>query len=358
MPKIVLKNVSKSYGRVVALKDVNLEVNDGEFVCLLGPPGSGRTTILKLIAGLEEPDSGEIYIGGRLVNKVPPQERGVSMMFESLALYPHMNVYENLAFPLRKLKLPEKEIEARVKEVTGLLKIDFLLDRRPAQLSGGERQRVALARALIKKPSIILLDEPLGHLDAKLRLHSRVEITKIQRKLKQTAIMSTFDSLDAISTADRIAFMERGRIVQYDTPKGIYDKPKNVLVASSIGSPPMNLIHCVLRKRNEKMYVYSENLELDVTKFKDQLSDKVDSKLTLGVRPSDIKVSEKPPGTESKVYAVEPIGRENILTLNIGSITLLAKVPSSIILRPEDKVWINPEIGKIHLFDQSGETIL
>jgi ABC-type sugar transport system ATPase subunit len=150
MPRITLKNVSKRYGKKVALDDINLEVNDGEFVCLLGPPGSGKTTMLRLIAGLEEPDSGEIYIGDRLVNKLPPQERGVSMMFESLALYPHMNVYENLAFPLRKLRLPEKEIEASVKEVTSLLKIDFLLDKRPAHLSGGERQRVALARALIK----------------------------------------------------------------------------------------------------------------------------------------------------------------------------------------------------------------
>ena len=358
MPRITLKNVSKRYGKKVALDNINLEVNDGEFVCLLGPPGSGKTTILKLIAGLEEPDSGEIYLGDRVVNKLPPQERGVSMMFESLALYPHMSVYENLAFPLRKLKLPEKEIEASVKEVTSLLKIDLLLDKRPAQLSGGERQRVALARALIKKPSIILLDEPLGHLDAKLRLHARVEIRKIQRDLKQTAIMSTFDSLDAISTADRIAFMDRGRIVQYDTPKDIYDKPKNMLVASSIGVPPMNLIHCVLKEEDEKMYIYSENFELDVTKFKGQLADKVDSKLTLGIRPSDIKVSEEPSGIESKVYAVEPVGRENILTLNVGNTALLAKVPSSLILRPGNKVWINPDINKIHLFDQDGEAIL
>jgi ABC-type sugar transport system ATPase subunit len=189
-------------------------------------------------------------------------------------------------------------------------------------------------------------------------LHARVEIRKIQRALKQTAIMSTFDSLDAISTADRIAFMDRGRIVQYDTPKRIYDEPKNILVASSVGSPPMNLIHCVLEGRNGKIYVSSESLELDVTKFKGQLSDKVDSKLTLGIRPSDIKVSEKPPGIESEVYAVEPIGRENILTLNVGDITFLAKVPPSLTFRPGDKIWINPDINKIHLFDQDGEAIL
>lgn len=358
MPKIYLKNLTKKYGKRVAVDNVSLEIDDGEFACLLGPPGSGRTTVLKLIAGLESPDSGEIFIGDRLVNRLPPQERGVSMMFESLALYPHMTVRKNLAFPLGKLKLSQKEIDESVREIAHLLRIDQLLDRRPAQLSGGERQRVALGRALVKKPSVLLLDEPLGHLDAKLRLYARVEIKKVQRELKQTAVMSTFDSLDAISTADRIALMKDGKVVQFDTPRKIYDKPKSIFVASSIGSPSMNLIKGILKKKNESVGLSCKDFELDATKYKDLLYDKIDSEVTLGIRPSDVRVSKTPPGIESYVFVVEPVGHEKILTLKFKETMIVAKAPLDMSFRPGEKLWIEPDIDRIHLFDKAGESII
>jgi len=358
MPEIYLKNVTKKYGKKVAVDAVNLRIDDGEFACLLGPPGSGRTTVLKLIAGLESPDSGEIRIGDRLVNRLPPQERGVSMMFESLALYPHLTVHRNLAFPLEKLKRPRTEIDENVREVANLLRIDQLLERKPAQLSGGERQRVALGRALVKKPTVLLLDEPLGHLDAKLRLYARVEIRKVQRQLKQTAVMSTFDSLDAMSMGDRIALMKEGKIAQFGTPREIYDDPRSIFAASSIGSPQMNLIKCVLKSKNGTVCLVSEGFELDATRYKESLSDKVGSEVTLGIRPGDIELSKSGAGIESHVFAVEPMGHEKIITLKLNQTMVVAKTALEMRFTAGEKLRVQFDVAKIHLFDKAGESIV
>ena len=311
-----------------------------------------------MIAGLENPSSGEIYIGDRLVNDLSPRERDVAMMFESLALYPHMTVYKNLAFPLKKMNLTEKEVDERVSETASSLGLGSLLDRVPTQLSGGEKQRVALGRSLVKRPSVLLLDEPLGHLDVKLRVSARAEIKRIQRQLKQTVITATFDSMDALSMADRIALMGKGRFIQFDTPTKLYEEPKNILVASSIGSPSINLLNCVLEKKNERICAVSRDFELDLTKLGPSLSGKVGSNLTLGIRPSDIEVSGKPPGIEAEVSVVELTGYENILTLNFGESTILAKTQSTLTLRSGEKVWIKPNPDRIHLFDESGQSVL
>lgn len=357
MPQIELKNVTKKFGKKVAVDDLTLTIKDGEFFCLLGPSGSGRTTTLRLIAGLEKPDSGGIYIDGRLVNDLPPIERDVAMTFETLALYPHMTVYENLAFPLRKADLTEDEVKYRVSEVAELLRIGDLLNRRPAQLSGGERQRVALGRALVKKPSILLLDEPLGHLDAKLRLYARIEIKKIQRSLKQTVVMATFESLDAISMADRVGVMRNGRLLQADEPAKLYENPRFLFVATSIGSPPINIIHCVLKEEDGNLELSSNGFSINMNKFRDALVDKIGSKVILGIRPSDIKVSTSPPGIEADIYAVEPVGHETILTLDVSGIILIAKVPETVPMKSGTKVWIEPILERMHLFDSSEEAI-
>lgn len=357
MPQIELRNVTKKFGRKIAVDDLTLTIKNGELFCLLGPSGSGRTTVLRLIAGLEKPDSGEIYIDNKLVNDLPPIERDVAMTFETLALYPHLTVYENLTFPLRKLNLTEDEIKSRVNEVAEMLRIGGLLNRRPAQLSGGERQRVSLGRALVKKTGILLLDEPLGHLDAKLRLYARVEIKKIQRALKQTVIMATFDSLDAISMGDRIGVMKDGRILQAGEPAELYENPKSLFVATSIGSPPINTVSCVLKEEGGKIVLSSNGFSIDVDKFGDVLFNKIGSKVILGVRPSDIKVSTTPPGIEASIYAVEPVGHETILTLDASGVTLIAKVPQTVSMESGAKVWIEPILERIHLFDQNEEII-
>ena len=357
MPEIYLENVVKRYGKHVAVNNLTLRVNDREFLSLLGPPGSGKSTLLKLIAGLEKPDSGNIYIDGRLVNEVPPIERGVAMMFETLALYPHMTVYENLAFPLRKLNLSEEEIRMRVRETAELLRIDHLLDRKPAQLSGGERQRVALGRALTKKSNILLLDEPLGHLDAKLRVYARVEIRKIQKLLGQTAIMSTFSVFDAATISDRIALMNNGEILQVDSPKTVFEKPRNIFVAKCVSSLPLNLISCRVDKKQDRMFLSSEGFELDVTKISQMLLDRIGQKIILGIRPSVITLKSSPPGIEAIVDTVEPMGPENVLKINAGGIDMFVKAPSTWVYRRGEKIWAEPTLERIYIFDENEELI-
>ncbi|MEM2188012.1 MAG: ABC transporter ATP-binding protein [Nitrososphaerota archaeon] len=357
MPEIILENVTKRYGRYVAVKNLTLKVNDKEFFGLLGSPGSGKSTVLRLIAGLETPDEGNIYIDGKLVNNVPPLKRDVAMMFETLALYPHMTVYDNLAFPLRKLNLSEEEIRNRIRETAELLKIDHLLDRRPAQLSGGERQRVALGRALVKRSKILLLDEPLGHLDAKLRVYARVEIKRIQRELGQTVIMSTFNVMDAATISDRIGLMSKGELLQVDEPKVFFDKPKNLLVAKYISSLPLNVIYCVLENKEGRLLLTSQGFKLDVSELSLILANRIGEKLILGIRPSAVRVRDTPPGVEGIVDAIEPMGSENILRINAGGVEMFIKAPVARRYRSGEKIWIDPMLDKIYIFDEREERI-
>jgi len=357
MPEIYLENITKRYGKRVVVKNLTLKVNDKEFFSLLGPPGSGKSTILRIIAGLETPDEGNVYIDGRLVNNVSPLERDVAMMFETLALYPHMTVYENFAFPLRKLNLSEEEIRNRIKETAELLKIDHLLDRRPAQLSGGERQRVALGRALVKRSRILLLDEPLGHLDAKLRVYARVEIKKIQEKFGQTAIMSTFSVTDAVTISDRMGLIFNGELLQVGRPKDLIEKPRNLFVAKYLSSLPLNLIYCTLEYKEGRLILSSERFDIDVSMLSEILAKKVGEKLMVGIRPSVMNVKDAPPGIEATVDAVEPLGAENILKVNAGGVEMFVKVPSTRKYKYGDRVWMEPMLDRIYIFDEKGEAI-
>ncbi|HDM75760.1 MAG TPA: ABC transporter ATP-binding protein, partial [Deltaproteobacteria bacterium] len=250
MISVTLKNLKKYFGSIKAVDDLNLKVKEGEFMVLLGPSGCGKTTTLLTIAGFYRPTSGEVYFNERKVNNLPPRSRNIGMVFQSYALYPHMKVLDNIAFPLKLKKLPRREWHEKVKKVARLLQIDELLDRMPAQLSGGQQQRVALARALVKEPQLLLLDEPLSNLDAKLRILMRAELKRLQKDLGITTIFVTHDQIEAMTMADRIAVLRSGKLQQVGTPTELYDEPVNIFVASFIGTPPMNLISGRIEKKD------------------------------------------------------------------------------------------------------------
>ncbi len=286
MARVEVRNLAKKFGKVTALAGVDLEVKDGEFIVLLGPSGCGKTTLLRTVAGLETPTEGDVYIDDTCVTRFPPRVRGVAMVFQSYALYPHMTVYENIAYPLKARKMPEEQIQQKVQEVSRMLHIERLLDRRPRALSGGERQRTALARALVREPTVFLLDEPLSNLDAKLRTSARVELKRLQMNTGITTIYVTHDQVEALSLGDRIVIMDAGRIHQVGTPEQIYNDPTDAFVAAFVGSPPMNLIH-------------RDNV-------------------ILGFRPEDFQPVETFPGEELmefdyQVIAIEPLGFEKII---------------------------------------------
>ncbi len=249
MASVTYKNVSKKFGDVIALSDLNLEIVDKEFLVLVGPSGCGKTTALRCLAGLEEITDGEVLIGDRVVNDIPPKDRDIAMVFQSYALYPHMSVYDNMAFGLKLRHVPKEDIKRRVEEAAKILGIEHLLKRKPRELSGGQRQRVAVGRAIVREPKVFLFDEPLSNLDAKLRVQTRAEISKLHHRLQTTFIYVTHDQMEAMTMATRIAVMNKGLLQQLDTPQNLYDKPNNLFVAGFIGSPAMNFFPATLRKK-------------------------------------------------------------------------------------------------------------
>src|SRR5213596_975281 len=293
MARVEIRGLRKEFEGTVAVENLDLEVRDKEFVVLLGPSGCGKTTTLRCIAGLEEADGGEIYIGDRLVNDLDPKERNIAMVFQSYALYPHMTVYGNMAFPLENARLSEREVVDRVNRTAKLLQIEALLGRKPAQLSGGQRQRVALGRAIVREPTVFLMDEPLSNLDAQLRVVMRAELKKLQKDLGVTTIYVTHDQVEAMTMADRVALLNKGMLQQYDGPRSLYSHPANEFTAAFIGSPPINLIECDL----------VDGSLLDAADFSVPLPDQFaeacgrnsTTKLVLGVRPQDIHVSTVEP---------------------------------------------------------------
>lgn len=351
----------KKFDKTVAVDNVSFEVKDGEFVILLGPSGCGKTTTLRCIAGLETPDEGEIYIGDKLVNDLPPKDRDVAMVFQSYALYPHMSVYDNLAFPLKMRKYPKDEIDRRVREVARLLRIEDLLDRRPRQLSGGQQQRVALGRALVRNPQVWLMDEPLSNLDAKLRVYMRAELKKLQKDLGITTIYVTHDQAEAMAMGDRIAVMDRGKILQYDEPHAVYDNPANIFVAGFLGSPPMNFIDAAVVERDARMVldagIFQYQLPDDLAKLlRERLTG---DKVVIGFRPEHMILSiEKTPESvfQADVYVVEPMGSSYVVDLKAGDYLLKAISPITVKLPPiGEKVWVGFPPEKIHLFDAKTE---
>jgi ABC-type sugar transport system ATPase subunit len=359
MVSVNLVELSKHFKGVVAVDNLNLKIRDGEFVALLGPSGCGKTTTLLMIAGIYRPTRGYIYFDDMLMNDIPPKDRNVGMVFQSYALYPHMTVYDNIAFPLKLKKRPKDEIRKKIVEVTKMLGIHELLDRKPSQLSGGQQQRVALARALVKEPNIFLMDEPLSNLDAKLRIQMRAELKRMQKDLGITTIYVTHDQVEAMTMADRIAVMNLGRLQQYGPPDELYNKPKNLFVAGFIGSIPMNFIEGYLRRRDGEIILEGPDYMFKIPREYIEIIKEynIDEEVILGVRPEDIILLKGE--YTGLVYVVEPLGRDKIIHIDIGDAIIRALAPGDINIKEGKKINFEFNEDRIHLFNRkSGDAII
>ncbi|HDI11109.1 MAG TPA: ABC transporter ATP-binding protein [Candidatus Acetothermia bacterium] len=360
MASLRLEGLTKKFGSVVAVSELTLEVGDGEFIALLGPSGCGKTTTLLMIAGIYRPTAGKIYFDEVLMNDVAPKDRYVGLVFQSYALYPHMTVYQNIAFPLRLAKRPKEEIDRKVKEVAALTKIEKLLDRRPGQLSGGQQQRVALCRALVKEPEILLLDEPLSNLDARLRIETRAEIKRLQRELGITSILVTHDQVEAMTMAERIAVMHSGVLQQYDPPGVLYDRPKNLFVASFIGDPPMNLISMKVMEREGQLILSADGFHLPVPEgLRERLSSFMGEEVVLGLRPEDMTLAreERPGSIPGEVFLTEPLGGGTLVHFTFGDVKLRVLAPREQPVEVGDRLWIVLQEEKVHVFGPDGRSL-
>ena len=339
MAGIRVEKVSKRFGKVEALKGVDLEVRDQEFLVLLGPSGCGKTTLLRIVAGLEAPTSGEVYIGERRVTHLPPRLRGIAMVFQNYAIFPHLTVYENVAFGLRMKRRPEEEIRRKVGEVAALLHIEELLDRYPAQLSGGQRQRVAVARALAVEPEVLLMDEPLSNLDALLRLEMRAELKRLLKETRTTTLYVTHDQVEAMSLADRIAVMRQGEIVQLGTPTEIYHAPADTFVGGFIGNPPMNFLRAGALGGRVVLEGFA-------------VPSPVEGEVLLGVRPEDLRVSkEQAEGAfRARVLVLQPLRAHIQLSLARESADFAALADPDFSVAFGEEVWVRPNPGRVRLF--------
>lgn len=330
MANVKLENIKKEYdGGVLAVKGVSVEVRDKEFVVLVGPSGCGKSTTLRMIAGLEDISGGNLTIDNKLMNDVPPKDRDIAMVFQNYALYPHMNVYENMAFGLKLRKFPKDEIDKRVREAAQILSIEEYLDRKPKALSGGQRQRVAVGRAIVRKPKVFLFDEPLSNLDAKMRVQMRTEISKLHQRLGATMIYVTHDQTEAMTMGDRIVVMKDGNVMQIDTPLNLYNKPLNKFVAGFIGSPAMNFLNgSIVSSGGMKFNEKGTKLSVDIPKsMQKMLSSYVGKDLWLGIRPEHISVSaSKKSKIEGTVEVVEPMGNEIFVYFNCGGSQIVARM--------------------------------
>jgi multiple sugar transport system ATP-binding protein len=362
MASVKYDHVFKRFGEVTAVNDLNIEIADKEFLVFVGPSGCGKTTSLRLLAGLEEISEGNIYIGDRLVNDVAPKDRDIAMVFQSYALYPHMTVYENMAFGLKLRKTPKAEIDRRVKEAAQILGIEQLLDRKPKQLSGGQRQRVAVGRAIVREPKVFLFDEPLSNLDAKLRVETRANISKLHQRLGTTFIYVTHDQTEAMTMGTRIAVMKDGLLYQLDTPQSLYDRPANVFVAGFIGSPAMNFFDVRLATSDGKLVIDGGSFHLDVPADRlKALQSYAGKELVLGIRPEDLHDPEfTPPGVvtgriPSEVDVTELMGSSVNLYLLSGGKQFVAIVDPRTRARVGNKVDVVANMGNFHIFDKETE---
>jgi multiple sugar transport system ATP-binding protein len=371
MAEVVLKDIYKEYVEgVPVVQEFNLEIQDKEFVVFLGPSGCGKTTTLKMIAGLEDITRGEIYIDGQLVNNVAPKDRDIAMVFQSYAIYPHLNVFDNMAFSLRARKYPQQDIKERVERTAELLEIREFLDRRPRHLSGGQRQRVALGRAIVRKPKVFLMDEPLSNLDAKLRVHMRFELNKIHQELGATTIYVTHDQIEALTLGDRLVLMRDGVVQQIGDPRTMYNRPANVFAAGFIGSPAMNFLEGRLVAEDGALWLDMEAFRLAVPKRDENLSAYVNKNIIVGFRPEDI-IDEGRAGfadsgnvMSAKIDVIEPIGSEELLYVSAGKHAFVAKVPEFSAIAAEKRALVEKEIklafnmDKLHLFDPETENAI
>ncbi|MGM0367166.1 MAG: ABC transporter ATP-binding protein [Actinomycetota bacterium] len=361
MAKVTLKNLTKNFEDVVAVNKMDTVIEDQEFVVLVGPSGCGKTTTLRMVAGLEEVTGGEIYIGDRIVNDIPPKDRDIAMVFQNYALYPHMNVYDNMAFGLKLRKTPRAEIKRRVEEAARILEIEGLLKRKPKQLSGGQRQRVALGRAIVRDPKVFLMDEPLSNLDAKLRVQMRTEIAKLHQRLKATIIYVTHDQTEAMTMAEKIIIMKDGIVQQIGKPQEVYDHPHNMFVAGFIGSPAMNFTDV---KITDELKLYNKNFTLDTSEKIKKVIENNNLKgkdAVLGIRPEDLEDSAFIPRAKegniikSKVEVTEPMGAEIYVYIDIEGVLMTARVSPRSKAQAGDMIDLFVDLDMVHLFDRKTE---
>ncbi len=368
MAQVILKDITKRFGNVVAVDNISLNVEDREFVVLVGPSGCGKTTTLRMVAGLEEITAGDIYIGETHVNDVPPKDRDIAMVFQNYALYPHMDVYNNMAFGLKLRKFPKNEIDNRVKDAARLLGIENLLDRKPRALSGGQRQRVAVGRAIVREPKVFLMDEPLSNLDAKLRVQMRAELSKLHSRLQATIIYVTHDQTEAMTMGDRIVVMKDGHIYQVGAPLEIYNHPDNVFVAGFIGSPAMNFLDAVLKKEGESYFVETKTFKVEIPAKKaasiKNIGKYANKGIIFGIRPEDIEdaaiVGEDPryAFVEADVDVTEPMGSEVFAYFSSGDNTFISRLDAATNAVAGGKHNVGFNMMKIHIFDQETEEVV
>ena len=366
MAQVVLKDLVKKFSEeVIAVNSVNLDIEDKEFIVLVGPSGCGKTTTLRMVAGLEDISSGEIRIGERLVNDVPPKDRNIAMVFQNYALYPHMTVFKNMAFSLKLRRTPKAEIEQRVKAAADILGIGELLERKPKQLSGGQRQRVAVGRAIVRDPEVFLFDEPLSNLDAKLRVNMRAELIKLHERLDATMIYVTHDQVEAMTMGDRIVVMRNGFIQQVGSPMEVYNQPQNQFVAGFIGSPPMNFLEGVLVQDNGSIQVDVKGSRLTVPADRaNQVEGYVNQPVIFGIRPEDVVPAGSVDGLFSEplsatVEVLEPLGAEIILEMSCKGENFTARMEPTLQARMHDEIQVSFNMERAHLFDAKTEqTIL
>ena len=368
MAHIKLENVVKRFGDVVAVKDFNLEIEDKEFVVFLGPSGCGKTTTLRLIAGLENPEEGDIFIDGQRVNDLSPADRDIAFVFQFYALYPHLNVYDNIAFPLKAVNVSKTEIDTQVKRVAEILQISDMLNRKPSVLSGGEMQRVALGRAMVRQPKVYLLDEPMANLDAKMRVDTRAEIKRLQHEIGATTIFVTHDQVEAMSLADRIAVIHLGVLQQIGTPDEVYNKPQSLFVAGFMGMPTMNLLDAELtRQEGESVLRLSHtdvHLRLSPERQACITSAAAENGLVFGIRPEHIRAASQPNeyNISAHVHLIEPLGAVNILDIRLGThsetqdpILLRVRTHPTFQVAVGDTIWLDFDAAEMHLFDRETE---
>ncbi len=355
MASVEVHELYKCYGRIPALQGLSFSVKDGEFFCLLGAPGAGKTTAFRVIAGLEKPDRGEVWIGGQRMNPIPPQQRDVAMVFEDAALYPHMTAFENIAHPLRLRRLPETEIRRRVEEIAERLRIAHLLRRLPHTYSGGERRRVAIARAMVRQPRVLLLDQAFTDLDAKIRQEMAAELKRLQRETGQTMIYATHDFEEAVVMADRILVIREGREIQTDVPQMLYERPATAFVATFLGSPGMNLILCQAIPEVKGIRFVRSDFALAISMPQPPITEK--REVLLGIRPERLEVSTDPipEALSAEVEVIQPLGLERIVDLRLGHVVLKAIVPIQLSLRLHQRVWLRWPAEHLFIFDAATE---
>jgi multiple sugar transport system ATP-binding protein len=357
MASVTLQELSKRFDKVTAVNQINLEIPDKEFVVFVGPSGCGKTTTLRMIAGLEETSDGTILIGERVVNDVPPKDRNIAMVFQNYALYPHMDVYKNMAFGLKLRRTPKPEIDRRVREASRILGIEELLDRKPRQLSGGQRQRVAVGRAIVRQPEVFLFDEPLSNLDAKLRVQMRSELIKLHYQLEATMIYVTHDQVEAMTMGDRIVIMNNGEIQQVGAPMEVYDQPINMFVAGFIGSPAMNFFQGKLTAQNSDLFVDLGKFTVKLPKSQiNRFGNHLNQRVVFGIRPENISDREEAGEHQqervpAKVNVVEPLGSEVIVELSAGDHTFVGRLDPTTTARPMHEMAVYFDMGRFHLFD-------